>query len=103
MIWLARLRGEDPRHMGKNKDLDLQEALDRHLAATTRINVAPYQPIWDAAAGCHASQQNPRQTNSVFDRLRPFIFRHQDFTLAWPEPNGSTRLEHDLFEGVKSE
>jgi len=99
-IWLARLRGENPRQLGKNKDVDLVAALENKLPAHARINVAAYQPAWDAAARCHASQQNPRQTDSIFDKMRRLIFRHQDFTRAYPEPQPGEHLERDLFEGL---
>lgn len=100
MLLLARLHGEDPRHMGKNHDLDLQAALDNTLDTHARINVGAFQAVWDAAAECHASQQNPRKTNSLFDRAQRFVFRHQDFTRAWPEPQPGERLERDLFAGL---
>lgn len=100
MLLVARLRGEDPRRMGKNKDLDLQAALDRQLPSTARLNVGRYQSVWDAAANCHASQQNPRQTQSVFDRLSRVIFRHQDFTRVYPPLNGREPVERDLFAGI---
>lgn len=99
-IWIMRLKGEDPRRLGRNKDIDLQAALDNMLPTTTQINVARYQEVWDAAANCHASQQNPRDTDSIADRLRRFIFRHQDFTRVVPAPNGSDVKEHDLFAGI---
>jgi LmbE family N-acetylglucosaminyl deacetylase len=100
MLLNARLHGEDPRRMGKNHDLDLQAALDNKLDAHARINVGAFQAAWDAAAGCHASQQNPRQTNDLFNRLQRLVFRHQDFTRAWPEPKLGEQLERDLFAGV---
>jgi LmbE family N-acetylglucosaminyl deacetylase len=99
-LLLIRLRGGDPRHMGKNKDLDLQAALDKQLPTHARINVGSFQPAWDAAAGCHASQQNPRETGSLFDRLRRIIFRNQDFTRVVPPPRPGEPIEHDLFAGV---
>lgn len=99
-VWLTRLRGEDPRHMGRNHDLDLQAALDNTLPTHARLNVARYQDVWDAAAGCHASQGNPRNTNSLLDRVRHLIYRHQEFTRAYPQPNGRVTVERDLFEGI---
>jgi LmbE family N-acetylglucosaminyl deacetylase len=99
-IWWMRLRGEDPRRLGRNKDLDLQAVLEHREPSHARLDLRGYQPVWDAAAGCHASQQNPRQTESLLDKLNRFIFRHQNFTRAWPEPNGREPLEHDLFEGI---
>lgn len=100
MVWSARLRGQDPRRMGMNRDLDMQAALDKMLPSTTRLNVAPYQAAWDAAANCHASQQNPRQMQTLVDRLSRVLFRHQDFTRAFPPPNGRRPRERDLFAGV---
>lgn len=99
-LWLARLRGEDPRHMGKNGDLDLQEALDRAPDGDARISVGAYQYAWDAAAACHASQLNPRRTNSLLDRLQRVMVRHQYFMRAYPAHNGKRRMEYDLFEGI---
>lgn len=101
MIMQARLRGQNPRKLGVNQDLDLQAAYDNRLPTHARINVARYQSVWDAAAGCHASQQNPRQQARRFDFFRRMIFGSQEFTRAWPEPNGRERLERDLFEGVR--
>lgn len=98
MVWSTRLHGQDPRHMGKNGDLDMQAALDNTLPTHARIDVGRYQAAWDAAAGCHASQQNLRQVNRMYDRMRRYIFRHQDFTRAWPEPKRGERRERDLFQ-----
>lgn len=101
MVWQMRLRGQDPRHMGRNRDLDFQAVLDHLLPVHARISVGRYQRKWDAAAACHASQQSPRQSRSLIDTLTRLIFRHQDFTRAWPDPNGLRRRERDLFEGVE--
>jgi len=100
MIWQMRLRGQDPRHMGKNGDLDLQAALDSQLPTHARIPVGRYQTAWDTAAGCHASQQNLRQSRSLTEKISRLFFRHQAFTRAWPEPVPGERREHDLFAGV---
>lgn len=99
-IWLTRLQGQDPRRLGKNKDLDMVAALEHHLPAHTRIRVGEYQTAWDAAAGCHASQQNPRQRFSFLGSLRRAISRDQEFTRAWPEMNGREPIERDLFAGI---
>jgi LmbE family N-acetylglucosaminyl deacetylase len=102
MVWSVRLRGQDPRRMGKNQDLDLQAALDNHLPATTRLNIAAYQDVWDAAANCHASQENPRRNIQGFaNRLARFVYRYQDFTRVHPPRNGRReRLERDMFAGI---
>jgi LmbE family N-acetylglucosaminyl deacetylase len=99
-VWMVRLQGQDPRHLGKNKDLDLQEVLDQQLPGHARINIGPYHQAWDDASGCHASQGNPRPNRSLLDRVMRLLFRHQYFTRAWPEPRPRERMEHDLFEGI---
>jgi LmbE family N-acetylglucosaminyl deacetylase len=99
-IWQTRLQGHDPRRMGKNKDLDLVAAMEHHLPTHTRISIGEYQPAWDAAAGCHASQQSPRQSLDFLGRLRRIISRNQEFTRAWPEVDGREPIEHDLFAGI---
>ena len=99
MLLTARLRGEDPRHMGRIA-IRLTGRAGQNAPAHARINVGAFQTAWDAAAGCHASQQNPRQTNGFFSRLQRLVFRHQDFTRAWPEPKPGEPLERDLFAGV---
>lgn len=105
-VWLriqvaqARLRGQDPRHLGKNKDLDIVAVLKHQLPAHARVDIAAYHPAWDAASGCHASQQNPRRNGGLIDRLLRAMFRSQSFTRAWPEPVDHEPLERDLFEGI---
>jgi LmbE family N-acetylglucosaminyl deacetylase len=105
-VWLriqvaqAWLRGQNPRHLGKNKDLDIVAVLKNQLPAHARIDIAAYHPAWDAASGCHASQQNPRHNGGLIDRLLRTMFRSQSFTRAWPEPMAHEPMEHDLFEGI---
>lgn len=99
-VWQARMRGEDPRRIGRNQDIDLVEILQRQRPAHARINVKAYQDAWDQASDCHASQLNPRQTNSILDRLIRLVYRDQYFTRAYPEPNGREPKERDLFAGV---
>lgn len=100
-VWQARLQGQDPRRIGRNADIDLVAILERQLPAHARINIGPYLDAWDAASDCHASQQNPRQTQNWLDRLVRVFYRHQYFTRAWPESNGPAPLEHDLFAGIE--
>lgn len=102
-LWMLRLKGENPRRLGKNKDLDLVAVLEQQLPTHARIKVSSHEQAWDAAARCHASQLNPRQTNTLFDRISRLLFRHQDFTRAWPEPGPNEPLERDLFAGVPAE
>ncbi len=100
MVLAVRLRGQDPRRMGVNKDLDLQAALDNSLPANTRIDIRGFMDKWDAASNCHASQANPRQQSGPMAWVRRFVSRNQEFARVWPEPKPGEAVERDLFAGV---
>jgi LmbE family N-acetylglucosaminyl deacetylase len=100
MVLMTRLRGQDPRHLGVNRDLDLQAALDNSLPSNTRINISGYLEQWDAASNCHASQANPRQQRGPMALLRRLISRTQEFARVFPEPKPGDPVERDLFAGV---
>ncbi len=99
-VLLARLAGQDPRHMGRNRDLDFQAVLDATLPVHARLDLRRYYDELEQADGCHASQVSPRQMM----RLPMFLARQtlgwESFFRAWPEVQAGARLERDLFEGV---
>ena len=99
-IWQARLRGQDPRHVGKNKDMDLLAIMDKTLPVHARLDLRRYYDDWQQANACHASQFSPRQPWFLPKFVMRRIFGWQNFYRAWPEVNGHVPLEHDLFEGV---
>jgi len=99
-IWQARLKGQNPRRMGRNGDMDMVAVLDHSLPAHAQIPVAAYRDTWDAASDCHASQLTPRQQPGLLERVQHLILRNQKFTRVYPEPNGHNRMEHDLFAGI---
>ncbi len=98
---LMPLFGIDPRHYGKNKDINLVELIDQSNFPThARINYRPVAKAKEQAAACHASQLSggpPRwgiigwlmQRNSTVDH----------FMRAYPPPKPGI-IETDLFEGV---
>lgn len=95
-----RLTGRDPRKMGRNNDLDLQAVLDATLPITTRIPLARYYDIWMDASACHASQQGGGANVPLPRFIARRLFGSQTFFRAWPEENGSTATERDLFADV---
>ncbi|MFZ4814241.1 MAG: PIG-L family deacetylase [Phototrophicaceae bacterium] len=99
-ITLSRLRGEDPRHMGRNKDIDLVKILDHVDVPTASIDIGDYYEIWDAASACHASQGGGRTFWGLPKWARRFFFGTQKFTLVIPKPAANAVLETDLFAGV---
>ena len=100
-VWMVRLTGGDPRRMGRNKDMDLQAVLDAALPVTTRLDLAACYDLWMDASACHASQQGPGSQIPLPRVLARRLFGRQTFFRAWPEMNGKTPREHDLFEGVR--
>jgi LmbE family N-acetylglucosaminyl deacetylase len=101
-VGMLRLLGRDPRRMGRNHDLDMQAFLDAALPHHARIDQRAYYDLWMQASACHSSQQGP---TTLFPPLRPLIRQvlgWQSFHRAWPEVNGQSVTEHDLFEGVAS-
>src|SRR5262249_33423099 len=84
-IMRGRMNGEDPRRVGRNKDIDLQAIVDNAEPAHARVDIKPYLEIWDRASACHASQ-----LGGGFGRfpmwLRKAAFSKQGFTRVYPAP-----------------
>ncbi len=99
-IMLTRLRGEDPRHLGRNKDMDLVAILDHVEPTHTLINIRDWHEAWDAASACHASQLGGGAFRFPL-WLRRFVSANQGFTRISPAPAHNRVDEFDLFDGVK--
>jgi LmbE family N-acetylglucosaminyl deacetylase len=100
-IALMRLRGQDPRHSGRNKDVDLIAALEATTPVTTRIKATRYlEPSWRALE-CYASQI---QLPPLVRRFRRLLARMLQGTVAlsrvYPEWHPGDKLERDIFEGI---
>lgn len=98
-IWVMRLRGQDPRRLGRNKDIDLIKILDNVEPTHTTVEIGDYLDKWDAANACHASQ-----LGGTFIRVpRPIrrrVMKRQGFTRVHPIPPSNRVDERDLFIGV---
>ncbi len=97
IAWM-RLRGQDPRRVGRNKDIDLVDVASHSYPTHARINVRRYLDAWSEASGCHSSQGGGLR-ESVPKWLRNLLFGHQAFTQIAP-PAAERRVARDLFEGV---
>jgi LmbE family N-acetylglucosaminyl deacetylase len=99
MLPYMRLRGIDPRKVGRNNDIDFLAIMENIEPVHTRVNIAKYFDIWDRASACHASQLGggaPR-----IPLLRQLIARTQGFTRVHPVPQYNKVDEQDLFAGVQ--
>lgn len=100
-VRLMPLFGQDPRHFGRNKDidvLDLVESGDFPVHARIRYHGAEISR--ETASACHASQLPggpPRR--GAFAWINRFIPATDSFMRAHP-PAEATLRERDLFEGL---
>lgn len=96
-VFLMRLRGMDPRKMGRNKDIDFTRLGLPGAKVHTRIN---YRPYWDIKG--LASAQHKTQGGGVgFNRWMPlwmqkWLFGRETFMRAYPPVPDGYR-EEDLF------
>lgn len=100
-VWITRLMGQDPRHMGRNKDLDFQAVLDATLPIHVRLDSRRYYDLWQDASACHASQGSPRAMVPLPRAIARQFFGWQTFYQAEPALNGSGVQATDLFAGIK--
>jgi LmbE family N-acetylglucosaminyl deacetylase len=56
-IRLLRLVGQDPRHWGRNHDIDLVQIAESEFPVHARIDIRPVADRKQRASACHASQQ----------------------------------------------
>ncbi len=98
-IWKARLKGQDPRRLGINQDVDTLKSLHHIEPVHARIAIAPYLDIWEKASQCHASQGGGRMSRRS-RLLRRLLNRRQGFTRVYPPPKHNRVDEDDLFANV---
>ena len=98
-ILSARLKGQDPRRMGVNRDVDMVKILDHVEPIHARIPIGDYFDIWEQASRCHASQGGGRITRTA-KWLRKILYSKQGFTRVYPPPSHNRVDEDDLFAGV---
>lgn len=102
LLLVMRLRGQDPRKVGRNKDIDFVAIMDNVEPTHTRIDIRDYLDAWDEASACHASQLGggaPRFPKWV----RRLFAGKQGLTRVHPAPSPSQGEENDLFSGVQAD
>lgn len=98
-IAIMRLRGQNPREVGRNKDIDMQAILDHVEPYHALINISRYYKAWEEASACHASQLGGGGF-SIPNAIRKVIAPDQGFTRIHPAPRPGDRIERDLLAGV---
>lgn len=100
LLFIMRLRGQDPRRVGKNKDIDFVAVLENAESVHTQIDIRDYFKQWDEASACHDSQLGggaPRMP--VW--LRKILSGKQGYTRVYPAPNVNRVDETDFFTNVQ--
>jgi LmbE family N-acetylglucosaminyl deacetylase len=95
---LLPLFGQDPRHWGRNKDIDLVDIAESEFPVHARIDIRSVADRKERASACHASQLMPRPTG-IGRWLFRFSEREEVYMRAVP-PASPQLKERDLFEGV---
>jgi LmbE family N-acetylglucosaminyl deacetylase len=99
-VTMMQLTGGDPRHMGRNKDMDAQAILDATLPTHTRVDVSHYIEIGQKASACHASQMMTGQDSPLVALFFRLLSSKSNLTRVEPPPILSRPAERDLFIGV---
>ncbi len=101
-VTLMPLFGQDPRHLGKNKDIDLASVANVKFPIHASIHLSKQQmAVRDKATECYASQLDNRpRRRGLLDFLQRLSRDDVDmFMRAQPPVDGRVK-EKDLFEGV---
>jgi len=101
--WAVRilpLVGRDPRHFGRNGDIDLVDLVESgDFPAHARIDYRSVQDKREAASACHASQLMAPVRGGLVSRLTRLLGGKEVYMRAYPTVDGRLK-ETDLFAGV---
>ncbi len=100
LLLVMRIRGQDPRRVGKNKDIDFVAVLDNAESVNTQIDIRDYFKQWDEASACHDSQLGGGAPRMPL-WLRRMLSGKQGFTRVYPAPQANRVDETDFFTNVQ--
>jgi LmbE family N-acetylglucosaminyl deacetylase len=95
---LLPLLGIDPRHFGRNRDIDLLEIASVVFPVHARVDIRPTLQEKTRASDCHSSQERFSQGGLVGWLFRSAQYSENFMRAHPPAPLGLQ--ETDLFEGV---
>lgn len=100
VLWM-RLRGKDPRRIGRNGDIDLVQIASESFPVHVKINYRQVVHQREQAAACHASQGGGKKTFGLSGWLVRIINRPIDrFMQGFPTPQPRQPIQKDLFWGL---
>jgi LmbE family N-acetylglucosaminyl deacetylase len=95
---ILSLFGQDPRHFGKNRDIDIASLTEVDFPIHAKIDVGSVIGVKQQASACHSSQGGGRMMG-IAAGLTRLLGASEDYMRAYPQPPPG-RIERDLFEGV---
>jgi len=96
-VWLLRLLGQDPQHLGRNRDIDLASLVADDFPIHATISIRDVIRQKEQASACHASQGG--DFSAPLRWLQRVLVSSETFMRAVPaEP--PAWMERDLFEGI---
>lgn len=100
-VWTLSVLGKDPRHFGRNRDIDLASlAEDGNFPTHARIDYREVSEIKDAAMLCHTSQlDGPTLRRGPMRWAQTILGEKEYFMRAVPPAEPGLR-ERDLFAGL---
>ena len=103
--WGARLLplfGRDPRHWGRNGDIDLVSLAADEFPVEARIDIRSVLEIKTEASACHASQGGPMMRRGFLGWIMRLGSGYENFMRSTPPPVPG-KIEKDLFEDIRVE
>ena len=91
--------GRDPRHFGKNGDVDLTSLVTEDFPVDALIDFATVRERKAEASLCHASQGGSAMIRGLMGWVMRIAGSKEAFMRAYPPPNRGAR-ERDLFAGI---
>ncbi len=98
-VKLMPLMGQNPRKMGKNKDIDLVSITEVRFPIHARIDYRPVAKEREVASACHESQGSGIVSGPIAT-LRRLVGSYETFMRSYPPVTAGDPLERDLFAGL---
>jgi len=98
-VALLRFTGRDPRHFGRNNDIDLVSIAEVSFPTHAAINFREVAQIRDEASACHASQGGQQMNKGIQGWVRRLFTASETYMRAYP-PGVKGLKEKDLFAGL---
>ncbi len=98
-VWAMRLRGHDPKRIGRNHDVDATKFGVPDDQVTTIIDFRDYWDLKVEASAAHESQGAGSSLNRLFPSfVRKYLLGKEFYSRGYPPLKNSAK-EKDLFEG----